>query len=33
VRAELDFELTRAGFASIEEVFCTALETVVNIEN
>jgi dihydroorotate dehydrogenase (NAD+) catalytic subunit len=33
VRAEFDVELARAGFASIEEVFCEALETVVNIEN
>ena len=33
VRAELDVELARAGFASIEEAFCAAFETVASIEN
>jgi dihydroorotate dehydrogenase (NAD+) catalytic subunit len=33
VRSELDIELVRTGFASLDEAFCAALETVVNIEN
>jgi dihydroorotate dehydrogenase (NAD+) catalytic subunit len=33
VRAELDDELARAGFASLDEAFCASLDTVVNTEN
>jgi dihydroorotate dehydrogenase (NAD+) catalytic subunit len=33
VRAELDGELARAGFASVEHAFCASLGTVANIEN
>jgi dihydroorotate dehydrogenase (NAD+) catalytic subunit len=33
VRAELDDELARAGFASLGEAFCASLDTVANTEN
>ena len=33
VRAELDDELARSGFASIEDAFCASLATVANVEN
>ena len=33
VRAELDDELARAGFASLDEAFCASLDTVANTEN
>jgi len=33
VRAELDEEAVRAGFASPDDVFCAALDAVVNLEN
>jgi dihydroorotate dehydrogenase (NAD+) catalytic subunit len=33
VRAELDDELARIGFASVDHAFCASLGTVANIEN
>ncbi len=33
VRAELDDELTRTGFASVEDAFCAAFGTVAKLEN
>jgi dihydroorotate dehydrogenase (NAD+) catalytic subunit len=33
VRAELDEEVARAGFASPDDAFCAALGTVANLEN
>jgi dihydroorotate dehydrogenase (NAD+) catalytic subunit len=33
VRAEIDIEIERIGFARVEDAFCTAIGTVVNSEN
>jgi dihydroorotate dehydrogenase (NAD+) catalytic subunit len=33
VRAEIDIEIERIGFARVEDAFCTAIDTVVSSEN